>query len=963
MRDSWEWEEKRTRSFTFLFEPGSYACSAVERLAVRAEAALERAREWFGDEVASRAITAYLAGWPEEAPGAGWTPLAGGLVAADHDTMWLMVSAEHPAPGLERAVLEIATRRRRVRAAEALGPLGRLLDALAERVGAEHGRAAGVEEAGRLEEESRWAKSPPEFLGEESSVQADSSFLLFLERTHGRAALARFVRAVLDEGPCRAAVSSCSRSLETLRGEWAASLGSRRRAVTTGRVVLGEALPLLRPHWLRVCELLSYMAIDLVFALSIPLSTKYLLDDCIAPRDYTRLGTWSVVVLGIFAVGSLAGYRRVVVAGLIGEMVLRDMRRVAFAHLQRLSMRFYARNTTGDLLSRITHDMDSVQGTLGGALPELLFQVVSLVVGAIVLLTLNWVLALVVLLPGIPLLAVVYARAGERVRPISRELQDRIGEMTGAVQENLSLQMVVKSFSLQEKARAAFEQNLARVFQSSMGIVGISGVLTGCTNMIFLGVRVMVLWIGALLVLQDRMTVGGLVAFVGLIGQVMSPVTAVAGYYQHLQAATGAFGRIRELMAAPVDVVEDPQAVELSDLEHEVRFDRVTFRYDSGETALREITLVVPAGKRVAIVGPSGAGKSTLAGLLLRLYDPDAGCIRLDGRDIREGTLASLRRQIAIVPQDTCLFDASFAENVAVGREGAAPEDVVRAARAAALHDVIEQTEEGYETRVGERGTRLSGGQRQRLAIARALIRNPRILILDEATSALDPETEGEIIETLEQVSRGRTTIAITHRLATVRHYDMLFVLDRGRLVEQGSHAELLRARGVYWRLHEEQARLMVRGTPPHGVVEADLLRVVPLFARLGDEALAALGARLVRQHCESGTEVVRQGEPADTFYLIAHGQAEVMVGGAGEARRVNVLRDGDFFGEMALLSGRSRVAMVRTTAPTELYCLAKADFMALLEREPDLRQVVLEIEAERHAAFVGVASMATAPP
>jgi ATP-binding cassette subfamily B protein len=380
---------------------------------------------------------------------------------------------------------------------------------------------------------------------------------------------------------------------------------------------------------------------------------------------------------------------------------------------------------------------------------------------------------------------------------------------------------------------------------------------------------------------------------------------------------------------------------------------------------LRDVTLTIPAGARVALVGPSGAGKSTLVGLLMRLYDPTAGRILFDGQDIRTVTHHSLRQQLAVVPQDTFLFDTTVRENIAIGREGATDADVVRAAQAAALHTFVERAAAGYDTRIGERGARLSGGQRQRLAIARALVRDPRVLILDEATSALDPRTEAAILQTIEQVGRDRTTIMITHRLSAAAHCDTIFVLEAGRLVEEGRHAALLEQRGLYWRLWREQQaeRLEPRPVP----MEPSRLARVPLFSALTPCELALLAQRVTVERYGPGTEIVHQGEVADKLFVIADGEVDVCVQGSdGAEQRVAVLRAPGYFGEIALLGDAEtpRTATVRARGPVELGSLHKEDFLGLLASYPGLAEDVHAVAQARAAQTRAlVSSVGQAPP
>jgi ABC-type multidrug transport system fused ATPase/permease subunit len=637
-----------------------------------------------------------------------------------------------------------------------------------------------------------------------------------------------------------------------------------------------------------------------------------------------------------------------VLGGLIGEVVLRDVRRSGFDQLQRLSQGFYARSNTGDLLSRITNDMDGLRSALSQTAPILLFQTLSLVAAAVFLLLLNWKLGLLMLILSVPTFIGIYSRASDQVRQASRAFQEEVGAMTSFVQENLAGQMVVKSFGLERRSIESFEQFLGRLFDKGMRLIRVGAWLSGSSNMVFLASRVVVLAVGAYLVMNEQMTVGELVAFAGMVIQVLQPVVMISGLYQQLQSATGSFERVDELMREEPEVSEYASASELPSLQNEIRLEHLSFRYGNGGGGLRDVSITIPAGQRVAIVGPSGAGKSTLVGLLLRLYDPQEGHIRIDGVDVRDGTLESLRRQVALVPQDTFLFDTSIRENIALARQAATNEQIMDAARAAALHDVIENTERGYDTLVGERGVRLSGGQRQRLAIARALLRDPRILILDEATSALDAGTEASILQALRSAADGRTVIAITHRLNLAAESDVVFVFDRGRLVEQGTHDELCRQQGLYWRLWQEQQAGLSEDLPE---LEPGRLVEIPLFASLTAAELRAVARRLSVEPYTAGTTVVEEGDVADRLYIVGDGTVEVSVKDRqGSSRRIKQLGPRSYFGEVALLEPEPthRIATVRAVTDVTLYSLHNEDFRDLLTAHPTLAQAVSRLARMR---------------
>src|SRR5579883_198776 len=487
--------------------------------------------------------------------------------------------------------------------------------------------------------------------------------------------------------------------------------------------------------------------------------------------------------------------------------------------------------------------------------------------------------------------------------------------------------------------RPPVADELDHLFGSAVRLVRLGSLFGLSSGLITSLIQIFVLGLGAYLIIADRsLTLGVLFSFTGLLSSVTSPVEQFTQLLQALQQAAGSMQRVVQILDEREEVADAPDAVPLPRLQRELRFDNVWFSYTGDRPTLQNVSLSIPAGSHVAIVGPSGAGKSSVINLILRFYDPQQGQILLDGVDLRAGTQRSLRDQMAVVFQDTFVFNTTIRENLAYGRLGATDEEIIAAARQAEIHDFILSLPAGYDTVVGERGARLSGGQRQRLAIARALLRNPAILLLDEATSALDPETEAQIQATLSQVTEQLTTIAVTHRLASAANADRIFVLNGGVLVEQGTHAELMAARGLYARLYEEQQGAALAGVAT--TVEASRLRRVPLFADLPPEALAAIASRLELERYAPGDTIIRQGDLGDKLYIVDRGQVEVTVnnGPMGE-QRLNSLHEGDYFGEIALLLDIPRTASVTALGPVQLLSLSKADFRQLVERLPGVAQ------------------------
>jgi ABC-type multidrug transport system fused ATPase/permease subunit len=423
---------------------------------------------------------------------------------------------------------------------------------------------------------------------------------------------------------------------------------------------------------------------------------------------------------------------------------------------------------------------------------------------AVVIVALNPLLGALVLVV-VPLFAICYVLLRKRLASTSFEYQNLRGEVESVAQENLSAHAVVKAFSLEERAVAAFRARLTALFRMDLRLTMLGGLFEISMSLAITLGELLVLGVGGYLVMEGELTVGTLLAFIGLLGSLFQPIAMLSNLGQTLQRASGALDRVAELLDEPAAIADRPAAVPLPPLEREIRLEHLTFGYSRDRPVLFDLSLAIPAGSRAAIVGPSGAGKTTIVNLLMRFWDPDQGRVLFDDHDLRDVTVASLRGQIGLVFQDTFVFDTTVRENIAMGRPGATDAEIAAAAEAAEIDAYITSLPAGYDAILGERGVRMSSGQRQRLAIAQALLRDPRILLLDEATSALDTRTEREILDTLAVLERGRTTIMVTHRLSLAATADRIFVLDKGRVVEHGSHADLVAAGGLYRRLHEEQ--------------------------------------------------------------------------------------------------------------------------------------------------------------
>ncbi|WP_058977640.1 ABC transporter ATP-binding protein [Deinococcus grandis] len=531
----------------------------------------------------------------------------------------------------------------------------------------------------------------------------------------------------------------------------------------------------------------------------------------VGSTDTSQLDRTVVALLGIFALSAVFGAAQSFLLSRVGAGVVADLRRAVFAHLLTLSPRFFGEHKTGDLTSRLTSDVGTVQTVTSTALAQLAAQSVSLV-GAVVLLVTTSPRLSLLTLAVIPLVIGTAVTIGRRIRRVSREVQDAVAGANASAEEAISGVRVVQSFTAESLEEGRYGQGVTQSFLAALKRARLQALMAGVMSFLTFGALAVVLWYGGRLVMAGSLTPGNLVTFLFYALQVGGTVVALTGVFNQFQEALGASGRIFELLDERSDLPQPAQPAPLARAEGRVSFDGVSFTYD-GETegtraaVLRDVTLDVPAGQVVALVGPSGAGKTTLVNLIPRFWDVTGGTLRVDGRDVRDYALADLRAQVGLVPQETLLFSGSIRENILYGRPGARPDEVEAAARAANAHEFIRAFPHGYDTVVGERGVKLSGGQRQRVAIARAILKDPRILILDEATSALDNESEALVQAALERLMQGRTTFVIAHRLSTIRNADRILVMDAGSVTEDGTHAQLLAAGGLYRDLYELQFR------------------------------------------------------------------------------------------------------------------------------------------------------------
>lgn len=592
--------------------------------------------------------------------------------------------------------------------------------------------------------------------------------------------------------------------------------GVRREELPRARLDregLREAFALfarIRPELPRFAAAMAALFVGGLLSLSFPYLAGRLVDA--ASGRGGDVDRTAGLMVGVIAAQAAVSYFHALSFAVVGQRCLVGLRRDVYARLLTLPMAFHTRRRVGELASRLSADLGQIEDAIISVLPQFLRQAV-LLLGGVTLVAATSLRLTGILLASLPVLTALAVAFGRRTRRLAREAQDRLADTATVVEETLQGIVNVKAFANEGHELRRYEEGLGRFLSATLRGARLRAAFIAFIVSALFGSVVLVLWSGARLLRAGDITFGELTRFLLYTTFVAGAMGHFADLYASIQRAVGATQRVRELLREPgeLDVASLGAPVPaLPRLRGEVVFDDVRFAYPSrpGMEVLHGISLRVAPGEKVALVGPSGAGKSTLIALLLRLHDPVSGRLLVDGRDAREYPLAALRGQMSMVPQEVLLFGGTIAENIAYGRPGATQAEVEDAARKANAHGFIESFPEGYRTTVGDRGVRLSGGQRQRIAIARAILRDPAVLVLDEATSALDSESEGLIQAALETLMRGRTTFLVAHRLATVRHADRIVVVSGGRVVESGTHAELERREGgVYRRLAALQFR------------------------------------------------------------------------------------------------------------------------------------------------------------
>jgi len=560
-------------------------------------------------------------------------------------------------------------------------------------------------------------------------------------------------------------------------------------------------LPFVRPYFGRLMLAGLLVATVAIVNLALVRLAGTLWDIVTVQRDADKMTQSIGIFLGLVLLQGLCSMGHSYLTAWVSQNVVADFRKHLFAHLQTLTVSFFSRRRTGELLSRLMSDVTVIQSLVTEAPIDGVKQVVTFIGGITFLLIMNWQLCLLILIL-LPLLVVVSKLFGRRLKSLSTSIQDHTASLSTLAEEVISGIRIVKSFVHTQRETDRFADQVNQTLRLTLSRAGIMAVFIPVISLMTFSSATAVLWYGGQQVIDGIVTPGDLFAFVLFAGILIGPFSAAARVFTQIKEAQGATQRIFEILDAKPDIADRSDAQTLVTVDGRVRMEQVTFGYDARHAVLSNLSFEAQPGELVALVGPTGAGKTTVINLLHRFYDPLEGRLTIDGRDLRDVTLESWYQQIALVPQETILFGGTILDNIRYGRMGADEAAVQEASQAAHAHDFIMSLPDGYHTPVGEKGVNLSGGQRQRIAIARAILKNPRILLLDEATSSLDTDSERLVQEALQRLMVGRTTFVVAHRLSTIQRADRILVLDKGKLVEEGTHAQLLERKGLYHYLY-----------------------------------------------------------------------------------------------------------------------------------------------------------------
>lgn len=715
-------------------------------------------------------------------------------------------------------------------------------------------------------------------------------------------------------------------------------------------IVLKNLFGYMRPYKLLTTLFFFTLILDLAFVSFAPLSFKIIIDQAIEPKDMDAF-TFIMIILGTAGVICLsAGILSDYALAKLNARIQNDLREKLFTHLQHVHIDTFQKFRSGDLVSFFSVDLPAIERAMAVILTTGLQSLTVVLVSTVVLFYLEWSMALFILLGAAVIFAGPYL-LGRRAQTVNTDYKAQFSAMTSDIQENMKAQKVIKGFHLQQAMIDKFHKRLGSLFASSYqkNIIGAKMERIPMTSLLVINFTI--IGFGSYLALTGHITLGSLVAFFTMYTSMGNSVFSLTFTLPVFTDAQVSMERIKQVLDQPLEATGsirlDPSAMQhpAIDVQH------VTFGYRPEQPVLKGIHLHIPAGTTAAFVGSSGSGKSTLVQLLLGFYEPDKGTVEINGNSLHTLDLGSYRDWIGVVFQDNFLFHGTLLENIRLSKPDATREEIIQAAKQAEIHDMIMGLPDGYETMVLDEGSNFSGGQRQRLAIARAILRNPSILFLDEATSSLDPISEASINRTFGELSRNRTVVTVTHRLASITGADQIFVFDQGELLDCGSHAEMLERGGFYKKLWEKQSGLSLSDSGREATIEANRLSLLPFFRGLDASVLQEIAHLFHTETCAAGQSVIREGETGETFYLIARGRVEVTrrpADGTSEPIRLAVLEDGDHFGEIALLENVPRTATVTALTPCVFLTLQRKKLFYILSKHPEIDAHVRQTLQER---------------
>ncbi|CAH1213341.1 Vitamin B12 import ATP-binding protein BtuD [Paenibacillus allorhizoplanae] len=663
-----------------------------------------------------------------------------------------------------------------------------------------------------------------------------------------------------------------------------------------------------------------------------------MVDEAFIPKNLHHFAIILTILLGTGFLNICASIGGEYALGNLGGQIIKKLRIELFTHLQRQSLPFYQTYRVGDLVTRFSADMGSVERVVRIAFPFFLKEALSVLLGLILLFSIEWKLTLA-MLAGSTLMFIgprlLQGRA-EAANILYKETQERF---TNTIDEMVKGHKTIKSLHLQARFQERARKQVHELFSFGLKLQLTNSMMERLPLISLLILNGIMIGFGGYLIFHDMMTIGDFMAFFTLFLSVGQSGSNLAYIIPNLIDSSISFRRIQEIMDHQPSVSEVPHPLELPSSLPLIRMDDVTFGYSEESDQLRHVSLQIAAGSYVAFIGTSGSGKSTALQLLSRFYDPKQGSVSMDDYDIRTLSEASLRRQSTLVTQDTFLFNTTIRDNLLLD-SGASEDEMIEAAKQANIHDVIASWPDGYDTQVHHEGGSLSGGERQRLSIARALLRKPNILLLDEVTSALDPATEADINQLVDRLRSEKTIVSVTHRLSSVKNADCIYVFHDGRIVDSGTHHELLHKSNLYRSLWDKQFGFNLSLDGLYATVDMDRLAKLPFFEGIAPPLLKNIAMLCTTETCKEGENVVSEGDEGNKFYIIVRGKFEIIKRTPdGGERRVAVLQDGDHFGEIALLHNVPRNATVRAIGPSVLLSVRQEAFHRLMAEHPQILQ------------------------